>query len=362
MPIPLYELVEGKHRGKILLHAIRDASTNGSLDIAHTLGNGFYHVTQYNQDYTPYDATVHPTSVGQTSIPVQMYNGTDLLPRVWKLTRQYGVKDGFTIVPVSDPIGNSSGLGVTALDKNKAVVVEKASSYPIWTIRCDERIDYHNDDDTTTTNTIYLFRILEVNSNLCWTTDNSDQVVIDTVPTGRPPANQLYRLVLTHPVTIQSVNSVDLVATTATDANIVRNYYFGYTASKSNYLALQLKTDARDQGWADEPQQGLWSWFEIAILHSAPQTGARVTEDQIKKDNTGNLCTWLSHTIPLTGVPPTYTEQTGPVFDANHPLWNNLAKGNVISVLVVAQYLKWTGDVRRGNLAIEELVEEPIPV
>lgn len=184
-------------------------------------------------------------------------------------------------------------------------------------------------------------------------------MVIDTVPTGQPPANQLYRLILTRPVTIQSVNSVDQVVTTASDANIVRKYYFGYTASESDYLALQLKTDARDQGWATEPQRGLWSWFEIAILGSAPQTGAIVTEDQIKRDNTGNLCTWLSHTIPLT---KTYTEQTGPVFDANHPLWKNLEKGNVISVLVVAQFSQWKGDVRRGNLAIEELVEEPIPL
>jgi len=183
------------------------------------------------------------------------------------------------------------------------------------------------------------------------------KVTIGTVPTGQPPDNQLYQLVLTRPVQVVNTSSVENVITTATNSNIVRKYYLGQTAVETkNYVALQLRTDARDQGWASQPQSGLWSWFEVAILATAPQSGSVVSADQIKKDASGNLCTWVSHTIPLTNV---YTEQTGPVFDTTHPLWANLADGNVISVLVAAQFPQWKGDVRNGDLVVQEIIDTP---
>jgi len=354
-PVPIFKLVEGNHPNNILLHAIRSADTaaNGALDIGHIVEDGFYRIVQYNQDSTPYDAII--ATVDKPSLPVTMYSGPNVLPRVWKLTRQFGIKDGFTIVPVTDPITDPPGLGVTVKDKNEVAVVEKASCYPIWTVRCDERIDYRNPDGSITT--IYLFRILVVNTNLCWKTNTSEQVVIETAK-GQPPApNQLYRLVFTRPAVVLTVQSVDNVVTTAIDENIVRKFYSGYTAEDKVYSDLQLTTDARDQGW--RTGSGLWSWLEISILFSAPSVGTVVTPDQIKKDSSGNLCTWVSHYIPLTS---TYTEQTGPVFDATHPLWKNLAPGNVISVLVVAQFGGWKGDVRNGTLAITEFLDEIIPL
>ncbi|TFK41517.1 hypothetical protein BDQ12DRAFT_625449 [Crucibulum laeve] len=204
-----------------------------------------------------------------------------------------------------------------------------------------------------------MYRILKAGSESCWQTSESNAVDIATVADksdGRPRVDQLYQLILSVPVQSVTTNSVDTISVTADDSNIAKKFYFGSGVDlKKTYVSVQLTTDARDQGWADEPDQGLWSWFEIAIFKSksAPAKGSVLHSDSIKKDSTGNTLTWLSHRVALSSE---YTEQTGPVFGKDHELWKNIETGDIVGVLACAQYASWECDVRSGSLKFLELV------
>jgi len=327
------------------------------------VADGFYRIVQRKITGDITDASVNsPTVLGQQDVPVVMDGTAQLTDRFWKLTREYGVKNGFTIVPVTTPIAETHPeLGGTTCNKDNSVYIKRSACYPLWKVRCDASTTYRNSDGTYTT--IDMFRILEVGSNRCWKTGpqaSLPAVNIAEVSTAQPPpADELYELILSVPEQTVSISTVNNIQTTASDANVVRKYYFGSKISASelvSYLSVQLKTDARDQGWASCPNQGLWSWFELAILPNAPSSGDVVTSDKIKKGPEGRPLTWVSHRVSLDS---TYTEQTGPVFAKDHELWKHISEGDVIGVLACAQFAYWKCDARSGSLNFQELFVDP---
>lgn len=154
---------------------------------------------------------------------------------------------------------------------------------------------------------------------------------------------------------------MDLITTRASDATIVKNFYFGTgpvsNSDATSYVSVNLTTSARDQGWANNPGAGLYSWFEIAILTKNLTLGEKIT-DQIKVVD-GKAQTWVSHSIPLTS---TYTDQEGPTFSKDHDLFKNLKAGNVIAVLTCAQFAAWEADARSGNLNFTKLVATNVKI
>ncbi|KDQ58488.1 hypothetical protein JAAARDRAFT_78212 [Jaapia argillacea MUCL 33604] len=345
----------------VLSHLTRsDAKQTGADELDITLCDGFYRMIQKTSDGKPLDASLDaPKLLGQKQLPVVMDGDPQVTDRFWRLTRQFGVKHGYTIVPAWAPIADDSGLGPTTVDDKNAVFVRKDSCYPIWNVRCDESVTYRDADGKYIT--INLFRILEVGTNKCWKSDGGSgkQVKISQVAAGRPPADELFEMVMSVPEQNVSINSVQTITATASSGQIVRKFYFGapVTASKIPlYVSVQLSTNARDQGWATHPDQGLWSWFELAILPKGFNTGDAVPVDKIKKAKDGSPLTFISHRLPLSS---TYEDQTGMLFEKDHELFKNLADGDVIGVLACAQFAAWKCDARSGNMNFVELFVDP---
>jgi hypothetical protein len=77
---------------------------------------------------------------------------------------------------------------------------------------------------------------------------------------------------------------------------------------------VQLFTIAHHQAHIDNPDEGLWSWFDVVILESEESTAPKVKN--------GRSCIWLSHEIPA--VHDGYTGQNGIMFDRQHDMLNML--------------------------------------
>ncbi|KDR77887.1 hypothetical protein GALMADRAFT_65251 [Galerina marginata CBS 339.88] len=327
----------------ITLASAAQAAESGSNPLdpkATALTDGFYQIVQWKDDADkPSLASVtSPAGVTSTSsVPVVMGTDTDFLSNFWKLTRQYGLKNGFTVVPVATNIPDTDPeTGATTYDKDVRVIkIDKlAILYVPSTPHPTESLtnSYRSGDETS-----------------------SRQAV--SIGTLRPQLQpELFELIRCDIVENSvSISSVDNVIATASNSTIVKKFYFGTgpvsNSDATSYVSVQLSTSARDQGWADQPQAGLYSWFEIAIL-TKDMTLDQVVTDQIKTVD-GKPLTWISHDVPLTS---TYTDQDGPVFAKDHALFKNLKAGNVIAVLACAQYAYWKCDARSGKLNFRQLV------
>ncbi|KDR69103.1 hypothetical protein GALMADRAFT_145819 [Galerina marginata CBS 339.88] len=364
-------LAKATEAGHIVLNHITLASAAhdalsgpNPLDLkAAGLKDGFYHIVQWKDDAVkPSLASITlPTGVkSDSSVAVVMGTDTDFLSNFWKLTRQYGVKNGFTVVPVGTNIPDTDPeTGATTYDNSGVLNVYRSGCFPLWVMRCDESAVIRSKDGSNIV--VDYFRILKSGSKNCWKNsseaEENSPINVKTASTSlRPPQSELFELIRCdiklHRITISSVEGV---IATASDSTIVKKFYFGTgRVSKSeatSYVSVQLSTSARDQGWADQPQAGLYSWFELAIL-TEDMKRDQVVSDQIKKVD-GNPLTWISHSVPITS---TYTDQDGPVFSRDHALIKNLEAGNVLAVLACAQYAQWECDVRQGKLNIRNLV------
>lgn len=368
-------LAKAQKAGQVVLKHVTlataaEAGKTGSnpLDpIAAGLPDGYYQIIQWKDDNekpSHASVTTPPGVKPDSSVPVVMGTDTDFLSNFWKLTRQYGLTNGFTIVPVGTNIPPTSpDTGATTYDKSGDLNVHRSPSFPLWVIRCDESATIRNGD---TTIVIDYFRILESGSNKVWknATEAENSPIHVTTASTRipPPQSELFELIRSDigsaPV---KISSVDHITTTAVDGTIVKNFYFGTdpvsNIDATSFVSVNLTTSARDQGWANNPQAGLYSWFEIAILTKKLKLGDKIT-DQIKVVN-GKLQTWVSHSIPLTS---TYTEQEGPTFSKDHDLFKNLKAGDVIAVLTAAQFAAWKADARSGNLNFSKLVPTNVKI
>lgn len=181
------------------------------------------------------------------------------------------------------------------------------------------------------------------------------QVVVEEMSSGKPTDAELFTLDLLLYIEVASpfsVRSDEAISVTAYNQDIVRSFWTGSAALTADVLktvvSAQVWTNARDQGWATFPDQGLWSWFEVAILNS-PSTKAAFSTSAIKKDASGQPLTWLSHRLPIS---KDYSEQTGILFGPDHALWKNVSAGNSIAVLACVQYSGWKVDGKSVELIL----------
>uniref|UniRef100_A0A0W0FFI5 PNPLA domain-containing protein n=1 Tax=Moniliophthora roreri TaxID=221103 RepID=A0A0W0FFI5_MONRR len=112
---------------------------------------------------------------------------------------------------------------------------------------------------------------------------------------------------------------------------------------------LQLCTDSRDQGYADDRSAGSWTWFELVILPSEAAT-------EPKKSKEGKELSWRSHNNQLGNH--NATRHFGVVFDRRSELLANFEVGDVLAVRVCARFSGWVNYADRGFIVARVLNED----
>ncbi|KAG9127422.1 hypothetical protein FRC07_013986 [Ceratobasidium sp. 392] len=314
----------------ILYDEAEKANRTGSNPLKTDIRDGFYRIIQHRCDNTVADACLDLDFEDALPVKMKVINSDSPIPRIWRLTRQYGCGNSFTIVPVVDPSDYvKHELGPTTLIKDGEIYVEGSKCYPIWTIESKAATSYFEEDGTL--KTIHRFRIEEIGSDRrCWWTDEDGKIVSGQAVGGRPPPNQLYELVEAVGIEIDAFEALEEISVTASSAALVKKFYFGSGdrcgREFSNLLSFQLETDARDQGWASEPPWGLWSWFELAIFTKLPGEGQTVTPDMMKAGPKGEPLTWLS-------LSKDYSVDRGLLFHKDHEIWRFIGQDDYIGVL-----------------------------
>ncbi|KAF7433810.1 hypothetical protein PC9H_005776 [Pleurotus ostreatus] len=103
---------------------------------------------------------------------------------------------------------------------------------------------------------------------------------------------------------------------------------------------IRLQTTARDQGYVSFPDEGSWSWFDIAILASPESTTPLVRG--------GLTCLWRSHCNVIGYGKDTTT--VGEVFDKEDDLFKVLQPGDVLAVMVCARFPGWENNATSASL------------
>ena len=131
----------------------------------------------------------------------------------------------------------------------------------------------------------------------------------------------------------------------ANSATVVEEGWFASAPFARSDLArgsaLQLVTYSQDQGWADFPDQGSWSWFDVCIADAAFHV--RTRED-------GSRLQWTSHCNPITSEE--LGERRGKLFSPQHEIWSYLMEGDLILVKACARFPGWANYASRGDLFI----------
>ncbi|KAG8682637.1 hypothetical protein FRC08_014834 [Ceratobasidium sp. 394] len=120
------------------------AGDSGPLDNI-TIHDGFYRLVQYDDNGKEIDASFDTTNPDEGIFGYSMFmTGTpQSAARTWKLTRQWGVTNGFTIIPKDTPGDLDSKFGCDAdTPDRQSMRVVRWSYYNIWPIRCDESRTY----------------------------------------------------------------------------------------------------------------------------------------------------------------------------------------------------------------------------
>jgi hypothetical protein len=181
------------------------------------------------------------------------------------------------------------------------------------------------------------------------------QIRIDDI-NERCKHTQLYELQPLSSKECLSLQSHESIVLCSPDGDVHRKLWIATSPLSKADIAridsVQLTTDSHDQGWADTPQQGVWTWFEICIL-SRSTTSDDFDEKCIKRDVDGSLLTYHSHTTYLSN---TFKTQTGKMFSKDSEIWRHVEAGNSIGVLACAQYSEWMVEGRKVKLAFHELV------
>jgi hypothetical protein len=168
--------------------------------------------------------------------------------------------------------------------------------------------------------------------------------------------DQLFELVQVVPEQTFVIQSNQPINVTANDAGLQRKLWVAsgqLTKDQlSRMVSCQLSTNARDQGWASNPDQGVWTWFELCIL-KGPVSSDEFTYEHVKRDANGAMLTYFSHTTELSSE---YKDQTGKLFDKDSELWKHVEAGNLIGVLACAQFRAWSLDGRVAKLAFTEIL------
>ncbi|KAG5650804.1 hypothetical protein H0H81_011001, partial [Sphagnurus paluster] len=105
-------------------------------------------------------------------------------------------------------------------------------------------------------------------------------------------------------------------------------------------VEIQLETNSRDQGWADDREAGSWSWFEIIVLDSP--------EKSVPKIQDGLSLVWLSHYNSVGDKE--YASRIGRSFGRKDDIFRGLEVGNALAVRVCVRFPKWENNASEGRL------------
>ena len=103
---------------------------------------------------------------------------------------------------------------------------------------------------------------------------------------------------------------------------------------------VQLFADSHDQGYANDPRAGNWTWFELALMENKASTAPRYKD--------GIALVWRSHRNRFLDAK--YDWAKGAQFGARHDILRLLEPGNVIAVRLCARFKGWTIAAREGLL------------
>ncbi|KAH6904367.1 hypothetical protein BKA70DRAFT_1296423 [Coprinopsis sp. MPI-PUGE-AT-0042] len=112
---------------------------------------------------------------------------------------------------------------------------------------------------------------------------------------------------------------------------------------------IQLTTDSRDQGWVSNKADGIWSWFELAILPDA-------ASEKPRKSKEDKELVWRSHHNRLASS--SSTRHFGITFDRRSELFANIQIGDVLAIRVCARFSGWENDAQNGFVTARVLDED----
>ncbi|KAJ3483576.1 hypothetical protein NLI96_g6208 [Meripilus lineatus] len=147
---------------------------------------------------------------------------------------------------------------------------------------------------------------------------------------------------------VHAIHSNGSCHVAAHDQNIQSKLWFSTpplpekVVSSLNLATFQLYTRSQNQGWADRPELGTYTWFEIALRKSSASLNA--THDPPR------VMSWRSHDTSIDQNAS--EEQGGEIFNYKHELLQHIEPGDVIEVWVYARFACWTHDAYEGRLEL----------
>lgn len=118
--------------------------------------------------------------------------------------------------------------------------------------------------------------------------------------------------------------------------------------------SIQLLAESCDQGFADVPSAGNWTWFEVGVYVDASAS--------VLKEKEGIKLAWKSHSNRFMSQEYGWSE--GILFDRKHEIFGMLSPGNVIGVRLCARFPGWSIMVKSGFLVVElgpKIAERTVP-
>ncbi|KAJ1309248.1 hypothetical protein OPQ81_004913 [Rhizoctonia solani] len=117
--------------------------------------------------------------------------------------------------------------------------------------------------------------------------------------------------------------------------------------------SVQLVTISRYRGQGKVRRGSSRSWFELQVARPTEQDSSGVG---VKRRPDGNEVSWpcLIHTIgrKKTQVQTQYAQHKGDVLDSEHEIWNHIEEGDVLQVVMKAQFPGWLNAAADGILRI----------
>ncbi|KAH7097204.1 hypothetical protein BKA62DRAFT_717335 [Auriculariales sp. MPI-PUGE-AT-0066] len=162
------------------------------------------------------------------------------------------------------------------------------------------------------------------------------------------------------PITDLGSHSKKPIKVTASSYAVVRKAWFESpvldTATLARVVGCQLRTSSRDQGWADRPEAGSWTWFELSLERpreaEQPLHHARMfrTLDEAVGEDQWREVRWRSHCNRTANQ--LRHNLSGLRFERGHEIWRLARAGDRIAVTVCAQYGAWSNDAESGVLEL----------
>ncbi|ELU45346.1 hypothetical protein AG1IA_00629 [Rhizoctonia solani AG-1 IA] len=121
----------------------------------------------------------------------------------------------------------------------------------------------------------------------------------------------------------------------------------------SRIKSIQLITMSRHQGWVNNRSGDPWSWFEVRIACPGDENPSQF-EAKLRGD--GYDASWRSHSNPVEQEASSqeieFTEHRGLLFGTDNQLWHEIKEGDVLQVVLKAQFSGCANIASDGALKI----------